>query len=182
MKRKTFIHRLTLGYGALTLLPGISLLGGCQYQPKIRSSLTDVDIPFLNELAEIFLPQTDELPGAKAAQVGNYILLMYLDCMKVADQELLLKGINELDARSAHTFSTSFIKATAVQKLELLETVQEEALIDQEPHYFNLLKNLTISGYFTSKIGMTEARNYVAVPGKFEPCIPYQTGDKPWAI
>ncbi|HWJ29855.1 MAG TPA: gluconate 2-dehydrogenase subunit 3 family protein, partial [Flavisolibacter sp.] len=47
-------------------------------------------------------------------------------------------------------------------------------------HYFRMMKELTLLGYFTSKIGCTQARRYVAVPGKFEGCVPYKKGDKAW--
>ncbi len=42
-------------------------------------------------------------------------------------------------------------------------------------------KALRLSGYFSSEIGMTQARNYIPLPRKFEVCISYQQGDKPWA-
>ena len=42
-------------------------------------------------------------------------------------------------------------------------------------------KALTISGYFSSEIGMTQARNYLPLPRTFEVCISYQQGDKPRA-
>ncbi len=52
---------------------------------------------------------------------------------------------------------------------------------DDPVHYFRMMKELTMLGYFTSEIGSTVARRYVAVPGKFEACIPYKKGDKAWA-
>ena len=190
MKRKTFINRIALGSGSLVLVPSISLLQGCEYKPTVRTALTDADIPLLDELAETILPATTSSPGAKAAQVGNYIKLMYDDCIKADDRAIFLAGINELDNRSAKVFSGSFLEADASQKLQLLETVQAEATAHnlkqedvEEPvrHYFDVLKNLTTSGYFTSEIGMTEAREYLPVPGKFEACIPYERGNKVWA-
>ena len=191
MKRKTFINRLVLGGGSIVLLPSISVMQGCEYRPVMRTALTEADIPFLDELAETILPPTDASAGAKAAKVGQYILLMYNDCMEAGNQAIFLEGINDLDNRSAKVFSGSFLNADSSQKLQLLETAQAEAIahnLKQEgmeepiPHYFDILKGLTISGYFTSEIGMTEAREYLPVPGKFEACIPYNQGDKPWAM
>ena len=46
------------------------------------------------------------------------------------------------------------------------------------PHYFMMMKQLTLLGYFTSKEGMTKAVNYQPVPGRFDGCIPYKKGDK----
>ena len=48
-------------------------------------------------------------------------------------------------------------------------------------HYFRMIKELTLMGFFTSEVGATKALRYVAVPGKYEGCIPYNKGDKAWA-
>ncbi len=48
-------------------------------------------------------------------------------------------------------------------------------------HYFRMMKELTLLGYFTSEIGCKQARRYVETPGKFEGCVPYTKGDKAWA-
>jgi hypothetical protein len=55
--------------------------------------------------------------------------------------------------------------------------------ITAEPpaHYFRMMKELALLGYFTSEIGCTQAQQYVEAPGRFDPCVPYQTGDKAWA-
>lgn len=50
------------------------------------------------------------------------------------------------------------------------------------PHYFTMIKQLTIWGYFTSEVGMTKALRYVESPGKFNGAYPYKKGDKAWAI
>jgi len=52
---------------------------------------------------------------------------------------------------------------------------------DEQAHYFSMMKQLTLWGYFTSKPGATQALRYVAVPGRYEGCIPYKKGDKAWA-
>ena len=78
----------------------------------------------------------------------------------------------------------------ANQKQDVLGKIQAEAMTHKVeksteeqslPHYFDMFKNLTISGYFSSEIGMTQARKYLPIPGKFEGCIPYKNGDRPWA-
>ena len=51
----------------------------------------------------------------------------------------------------------------------------------EDPHYFGMMKQLTLWGYFTSKPGATQALRYIAVPGRYEGCIPYKKGDKAWA-
>lgn len=46
------------------------------------------------------------------------------------------------------------------------------------PHYFRMMKELTLLGYFTSEIGSKQARRHTPVPGRFDACIPYKKGDK----
>jgi hypothetical protein len=43
------------------------------------------------------------------------------------------------------------------------------------------MKQLTLHGFFTSKIGSTQALRHVAVPTKYEGCVPYKKGDRAWA-
>jgi hypothetical protein len=52
---------------------------------------------------------------------------------------------------------------------------------EDDNHYFRMMKELTLLGYFTSEIGSTQARRYVPVPGRYEGCIPYKKGDKAFA-
>lgn len=191
MKRKTFINRLTLAGGGAVLLPSMSLLQSCEYKPQVRTALTAADVPLLDEIGETIIPATDTSPGAKAAKIGDYMLLMYTDCTPPEDQVIFLDGLNELDARSAKMFKTSFLEANADQRLSLLQEMQDECTAyylsmegeeEVPPHYFNIFKGNTVAGYFSSEIGMTQARNYLPLPGKFEACIPYKEGDRPWAI
>jgi hypothetical protein len=55
--------------------------------------------------------------------------------------------------------------------------------ITEEPpkHYFRMMKELALLGYFTSEIGCTKAQHYVESPGRFDPCVPYVKGDPAWA-
>jgi hypothetical protein len=52
---------------------------------------------------------------------------------------------------------------------------------DPPAHYFRMMKELTLLGYFTSEIGCTQAQRFVETPGRFDPCVPYQPGEKAWA-
>ncbi len=52
---------------------------------------------------------------------------------------------------------------------------------DSPSHYFRMIKELTLLGYFTSEIGYTKAMRYVEAPGRFDPCVPYTAGEVSWA-
>ena len=177
-----------MGSGAI-LMP-VGLLQSCKYVPKVRTELTVDDLPLLDEIGETLLPTTATSPGAKAAEIGAYIVLMVKDCFSSEEQTIFLNGLNMFDERCAKTYKKSFLDIEDSRKLELIQQMQTEATaynLEQEgveeplPHHFDLLKNLVVSGFFTSEIGMTKARRHLPVPGKYEACIPYKKGDRPWA-
>lgn len=56
-----------------------------------------------------------------------------------------------------------------------------EITADAPAHYFRMMKELALLGYFTSEIGYTQAQRYIESPGRFDPCVPYQPGEKAWA-
>lgn len=52
---------------------------------------------------------------------------------------------------------------------------------DAPSHYFRMMKELALLGYFTSEIGYTKAMRYIETPGRYEPCVPYVAGERAWA-
>lgn len=52
---------------------------------------------------------------------------------------------------------------------------------DTPSHYFRMMKELALLGYFTSEIGCTQAQRYIESPGRFDPCTDYRPGEKAWA-
>ena len=50
------------------------------------------------------------------------------------------------------------------------------------PHYFSMMRQLTLWGYFSSEVGMTKALRYIEVPGHYDGAYPYKKGDKAWAL
>lgn len=69
------------------------------------------------------------------------------------------------------------------QAAEKTKTDKQQEKDKEAPrkHYFRMMKELTLLGYFTSEIGATQALRYTQVPGRYEGCVPYKKGDKLWA-
>ena len=142
---------------------------------------------FLDEVAETILPETNT-PGAKAAQVGAFIALMVTDTYEPGDQKIFRDGMQQLDAACRTKHNAAFMSATPEQRLALLEEIDREqkAYMDGRAegaptHYFRMMRELTLLGYFTSEIGYTRAMRYVETPGRFDPCMPYAPGETIWA-
>jgi len=164
-----------------------AFLTGCKTNTK-GVSFSQEDIDFLNELGETILPATDT-PGAKAANVGAFMQIMVSDCYEAKDQEIFMQGMAELKFKASKAkIGKAFMEASPEERTVLLTALDQEAKEYQKnkkqedpTHYFTMMKQLTLSGLFTSKIGATEVLRFVAVPGKFEGCVPYTKGEKAWA-
>lgn len=48
-------------------------------------------------------------------------------------------------------------------------------------HFYTMVKQLTLLGYFTSETGATKTLRYVAVPGRYDGNVPYIKGQRAWA-
>ena len=50
---------------------------------------------------------------------------------------------------------------------------------DEPAHYFRMMKELALLGFFTSEVGCTKALRYIESPGRYDPCAPHRPGDPP---
>jgi glucoside 3-dehydrogenase (cytochrome c) hitch-hiker subunit len=169
---------------------------------------TVADIDLLDEVADTILPET-KTPGAKAANVGAFMALMVTDTYKPEDRQVFRDGMRSLDALCFQSNKAAFVAAKPEQRLALLEKIDREAKTymdlrsearkareksdttaqtnaspppaDPPTHYFRMMKELALLGYFTSEIGCTQALRYVEMPGRFDPCVDYKPGDRAWA-
>jgi hypothetical protein len=193
INRREALSRVAILTGGV-VIGAEAFLAGCKTNTKGVSFSKD-DIAFLNEVAETIIPTTTT-PGAKEAKVGEFMQIMVSDCYEEKDQAIFMEGIKKLDEASKQLNSKSFMESTPEQRNALLVALDKEAkevaakAADEKKanptkefpkHYFTMMKQLTLSGYFTSEVGATKALRYVAVPGKFEGSYPYKKGDKAWA-
>src|SRR6266702_2226567 len=155
--RREAIRRVTAMLGGVALTGGGTLLTAVERaHARARAvrqvgTFTAQDIALLDEVADTILPET-KTPGAKAAHTG------------------------------------AFMAPTPAQRLAKLEQLDREQKTYMDtraegapPHYFRLIKELTLLGYFTSEIGCTQAMRYRETPGRFDACVPYTPGETQWA-
>jgi hypothetical protein len=142
---------------------------------------------YLNEVGETILPTT-KTPGAKAANVGAFMAVMVRDCYAPADQQIFMDGMTKLEEASKKQNSKGFLESTPAQRTALLTALDKEQKeysknkkLEQPNHYFRMMKELTMLGFFTSEVGATQALRYLPVPGKYDGNVPYKKGDRAWA-
>jgi hypothetical protein len=183
--------------GSVALLLGGSILGaeffisGC----KINNSAGNVaalfkpeTVAYLNEIGETILPET-ATPGAKAANVGQFMAVMVQDCYTEKDQRIFIDGLKKLNEECNKKFDANFMEISAADRTVLLTDLdkQQQAYTKTKKktdpdHYFRMIKELTLLGYFTSEVGCTKALRYLPVPGKYDGDYAYKKGDKAWAL
>lgn len=187
MNRREALEQVALILGG-TIIGGAAFLEGCRSNDKTaKMVLSDQQIAFLDEVADTIIPSTDT-PGAKAAKVGSFMSVMVNDCYKPEEQKIFLEGLSTIDKLAKTDHGKDFVSLTPALRTKLLSKINtelkqyNEKKTEKDPaHYFAMLKQLTLLGYFTSEIGATQALRYIAVPGKYEGCVPYKKGDKAWA-
>ncbi len=188
MTRRDLLQNVAVLLGGSIVGGSVFSLSGCTSTDKqVNALFSESQVGYLNEIADTILPATSS-PGAKAANVGNFMSVMVLDCYTEADQKIFMDGLKKMDELSEKQFSKSFVKADPKQRTELLTALDKEQkeyqakkTKEQPSHYFRMMKELSVLGYFSSKEGATQALRYLAVPGKYDGSFPYKKGDKAWA-
>lgn len=193
MDRREAIRRVSALLGGIALVSETALLEACSGERSAARTgaptFSPNDVAFLDEVADTILPETST-PGAKAAQCGAFMALMVTDTYQDRDQQVFKNGLQQLDTACQQMHKTGFMAATPAQRLALLEQVDKEQKAymdtrapnsDTPSHYFRMMKELALLGYFTSEIGYTKAMRYTEVPGRYDPCLPYKQGETSWA-
>ncbi|HET6765835.1 MAG TPA: gluconate 2-dehydrogenase subunit 3 family protein [Chitinophagaceae bacterium] len=185
MERRELLKLVALATGG-AVIGGEFFLAGCKNKDAgvAEGVFSQNDIAFLDEVAETIIPKT-ATAGAKEAEVGKFMTVMVNDCYDEADQKIFHEGIKKLDDACNKMHSHRFMKAEPAHRNQLLTSLDKEAKEymktkkQEDPnHYFVMMKQLTLLGYFTSKPGMEQNFNYTQTPGKYDGAVPYKKGDK----
>ncbi|MGX5816840.1 gluconate 2-dehydrogenase subunit 3 family protein [Chitinophaga lutea] len=189
MNRRDAIRNVAILMGTALSASTLAALEGCSSGPKNYTLQMPETKALLAEIAETIIPETST-PGAKAAKVEEFIVLMVGDCYDEKAQKTFTDGLNTIQEESKKRYSKSFTDITPEQRTEMLTEIDKQRVEynkrkdkkkDDPAHYFQYMKELTLLGYFTSEPGATKALRYVKVPGKYEGCVPYKKGDRAWA-
>jgi hypothetical protein len=176
MKRREAIQLVTLSLGACLSSAHTSTVFA-QAATSADTAVTDAALEaLLAEVADVIIPTTDT-PGAKAAGVEKFIVRVLRDCHKPEEQKAFYAGLAALDAEAQNKFGQPFAKLTEAQKNQSLSD-----FASRNKSVFQKLKQLTVTGYFTSEIGATQALAYLPIPGRFQGSVPMEQGQKTWAL
>ncbi|MGK7391160.1 MAG: gluconate 2-dehydrogenase subunit 3 family protein [Candidatus Cyclobacteriaceae bacterium M2_1C_046] len=190
MDRREAVKAVSLLMGG-TLVGANIFLTGCKINRDVRVNklFMESDVVLLDEIGETIIPTTDT-PGAKATQIGGFMAMMVLDCYEPKDQKAFTDGLVTFRKEFEELYGSEFEEASVQDRTEYLNALNSKmitynALNKDNPetpvHYYKMMKELTLLGYFTSEIGCTQAKRYIETPGRYDGCVDYKKGDKAWA-
>jgi gluconate 2-dehydrogenase gamma chain len=133
--------------------------------PPSVQVFTPAQHDLMTALSERVLPTTDT-PGAIEAGVPGYIEKLLADWALPNERLPIIAGLDAIEAKSQQDYKTAAAKAKPAQQDALLTA----AMNNQIPNgaaFFEKFRQLVITGYYTSEIGMTKEREYLPVPGEY---------------
>jgi hypothetical protein len=130
----------------------------------------------MTALSERVMPTTDT-PGAIAAGVPEYIEKLLADWASPDDRKPIIAGLDAIEARSRTEFKVAADKATPAQQDALLTLAMKDKLAGGAD-FFDKFRQLVLTGYFTSEVGITQEREYLPVPGHYDGAFPYSKVNK----
>jgi hypothetical protein len=123
---------------------------------------TSAQHTLVEELAETIIPADSHSGGAKAAKVADYIDQIVRTSAKEAEKALWNDGLQLIDLMSQHRTGKAFVDSSSEERIAVLTILSDHADLTDLPEiqFFNELKQLTVRGYYTSKIGIHDEMEY----------------------
>ncbi|HXF04010.1 MAG TPA: gluconate 2-dehydrogenase subunit 3 family protein [Blastocatellia bacterium] len=143
--------------------------GGHHAHPQPSPSAKPVELRFftrreketLDILTDLIIPADHHSPGARAANVSEFIDRVVSVSPEVT-QRLWREGLVELDRLTQERVGKVFVQASPEEQTAILREISQN---EQNPQtllerFFRELKNRTIDGYYTSEIGIHQELRY----------------------
>lgn len=119
---------------------------------------TEREKSMVSIIADIIIPKDDVSGSATESGVPDFIEFMMKDYPKF--QLPMRGGLMWLDNLSQATYEKSFLDIREEEKITLIDKIAypDRADIDMKfgVNFFNLMRNLTCTGFFTSQIGIKD--------------------------
>ena len=133
---------------------------------------TDGQRALLDALCERIIPTTDT-PGARDAGVTDYIEMIVDEYYDAAERESFLSDLAAIDDRAHGTHGKVFSQLDSEHQDAVIAAAEQRQLDGVSSSFFATIKQLTMTGYYTSEIGMTVEQVYLPVPGRYDGAYPY---------
>ena len=124
MNRREAVQSIALLLGG-TIVGSSAFLSGCKTNTGNERVFSENDIAYLNEIADTILPAT-KTPGAKAANVGQFMTVMVNDCYDETQQKAFHDGMKKLQDEADKAYNKDFMELDQKQRHDLLVKLDSE--------------------------------------------------------
>lgn len=125
---------------------------------KSEQFFNEHELTTIAVLCDLILPANDNFGSASDAGVPEFIEFMAKDLPK--NQLPIRGGLMWLDNRTNKLFGKEFKFCTDGQQKSILDEIaypdQTEPELKQGEKFFTLMRNLTLTGYYTAKMGIDD--------------------------
>ena len=185
--RKEALKRVSYLLGGVISAPTVfGFLNGCTASTAPVKYFSPDQITFLGKVSDIIIPETDT-PGALEVGVPKYMDDMIFTIWKEEERNDFLTKMEAFQAKAKKDIGKDFTAASDQEQKDYIYK-EHEAVFggnvnwDAPRPFIWLMKELTISGYFSSEVGMTQVLQYKMVPGRYTGCMTFEeAGGKVWA-
>jgi len=186
MNRREAVRRLALLMGGVMIGSEVFLSGQSAPDKGPMPAFSDADRALLDKIGDTIVPKTD-IPGAADVGIGAFMVMMVNECYSEKQHAIFQDGLAKINAASTAKYGATFDKLTPAQRTDFANALDAEQKAytlkktkDQPTHYFRMMKELSVLGFFSSEIGCTQAVRYIEVPGAYHGDIAYKKGDHAW--
>ena len=164
--------------GAISAPAALAILQGCSakeavpgvaFQPKFfKGKQADI----VSAIADVLIPKTDT-SGALDAGVPAFIDSIMADVYPKDAQARFAAGIDEFETSSA-AGGKAFLDQDVTQRAATVQKSLDAAFTGEHAQkpFILVARELTLLGFYTSRVGITENMEYVAVPTVYHGCVP----------
>ncbi len=121
-------------------------------------------------LVDIIIPADDRGPSASATGVPDFLEFMAKD--KPELQTPIRGGLRWLDSEAIKRFEKKFIQLSGPQKIAIVDDIAYPTKVkpgfSQGTNFFTLMRNMTATGYWSSKEGIKDIGYKGNVPNVWE--------------
>ncbi|MES2848871.1 MAG: gluconate 2-dehydrogenase subunit 3 family protein [Bacteroidota bacterium] len=125
---------------------------------KEETFFTAAEMATITILADIIIPKDAVSGSASDAKVPDFIEFIVKDMPQ--HQTPMRGGLRWLDVESLKRFEKSFSVITPEQRIQIVDDIAYPAKakpeMKQGVSFFNLMRNLTATGFYTSEIGVKD--------------------------
>src|SRR5882724_6445777 len=178
MDRRKYLK--TLAVGTVGVISAPALLDSCKPEEKKQVAVPTIDrtpaelehynklmaekffddheMKTITVLTDIIIPKDETSGSASDAGVPAFIEFIAKDMPR--HQTPLRGGLKWLDLQCLKKFDNTFVDCNSPQQIEMVDEIafpeKAKPEMQQGVAFFNLMRDLTATGFFTSKIGIED--------------------------